>query len=76
MFSVFDRAAGIRSWRHDRCGRSGGLLQRRRIELVQVTALATSAVSGGVSWTLVSPIAQVATLPLAMVRTTAAAAVA
>src|ERR1700761_8231504 len=44
--------------------------------LVPITALAASSASSGVSDRLVSPIAQVATLPLALVNTTAAAAVA
>src|SRR6202012_2331795 len=44
--------------------------------LVSITAFAASAASSGVSCRLVSPIAQEATLPPAIVRTTAAAAVA
>ena len=44
--------------------------------LVPITALAASAASSGVSCRLVRPIAQLATLPPAMVSTTAAAAVA
>ena len=43
---------------------------------VPITALAASAASSGVSWTLVRPMAQLVTLPPAMVSTTAAAAVA
>src|ERR1700736_96212 len=44
--------------------------------LVPITAFAASVASSGVSERLVRPIAQVATLPPAIVRTTAAAAVA
>src|SRR6266446_5912502 len=44
--------------------------------LVPITALAASVASSGVSCRLVRPIAQAATLPPAMVSTTAAAAVA
>src|ERR1700716_2298175 len=44
--------------------------------LVPITALAASAASSGVSCRLVRPIAQLATLPFALVRTPPAAAVA
>ena len=58
------------------CAAAAAFFRVAASRLVPITALAAASASNGISDRLVSPIAQVVTLPPDMVSTTAAAAVA